>query len=164
MMAYFTLGAVALALALFAGMLLFMELGRRIGLRELARNATDARAGVGVMEAAVFGLLALLTGFTFAGAASRFDDRRKMITEEANAISTAYLRVDLLPAPSQPAIRDGFRHYLDARLAAYRALPDLDAWNAQLALADRARTDVWTRTVAAVSGEGGDRARVLIIP
>ena len=163
-MAYFTPLSVVLAAALCGAMLLCMELGRRLAHHEQARHPSGTRSGVGVIDGAVFGLLALLTAFTFAAAASRFDDRRRLITQEANAISTAWDRVDLLPAASQPAIRDGFRRYLDARLAAYRALPDDAAWQAELAVAERARSDVWTRTVTAVSGEGGDRARVLIIP
>jgi hypothetical protein len=164
MMSFLTLLGVVAAAALLAGMLLFMELGRRIGLGELARHPDAARAGVGVVEGAVFALLALLMGFSFAAAASRFDERRQLIGREAVAIGTAWLRIDLLPDESQPAIRDGFRHYLDARLAAYRALPDDEAWEAQLAVAARAQHDIWTRTVAAASGPGGDRARVLIIP
>jgi hypothetical protein len=47
------------------------------------------------VEGAVFGLLGLLIAFTFSGAASRFDDRRALIVEEANDIGTAWLRVAL---------------------------------------------------------------------
>ena len=50
------------------------------------------------MEGVIFGLLSLLIAFTFSGAASRFERRRDLIVQEANAIGTAYLRIDLLPA------------------------------------------------------------------
>ena len=53
--------------------------------------------GVGVIDGAVFALPGLLLAFTFSGAAARFDTRRHLIVEEANAIGTAYLRLDLLP-------------------------------------------------------------------
>ena len=114
------------ALALFAILLALIELGGRLGARALARNS-EAAIGAGAMEGAVFALLGLLLAFTFFGAASRFDDRRKLIIDEANAIGTAYLRLDLLPATAQPELRDAFRRYVDQRLAAYRALPDLAA-------------------------------------
>ena len=47
--------------------------------------------------------------FTFSGAASRFDARRALAVEEANAVSTAYARVDMLPASFQPGMRELFR-------------------------------------------------------
>src|SRR5215475_7969280 len=104
--------ALLFAVTLFVGMLLLLEVGRRIGLRRIAEEAEGARAGVTAVEGAVFGLLGLLIAFTFSGAASRFDTRRQLIVEETNAIGNAYLRLDLLPTDTQPALRDSFRRYL----------------------------------------------------
>jgi hypothetical protein len=160
----FTLLAVTFGGGLFAGMLLFQELGRRIGARQLERDPSGARAGVGVLEGAVFGLLALLLAFTFSSAATRFDSRRQLISNEVNAIGTAWLRVDLLPAEAQPAIRDGFRRYLDARLAAYRAIPDFSAATIEFANATRAKQDIWARTVAACVGQSAEPACMLLFP
>jgi hypothetical protein len=101
---------------LFIGMLVFTEAGRRLGLRRLARGSEAAPAGFGVVEGAIFALMGLLIAFTFSGAASRFDTRRHLVVEEANAIGTAYLRLDLLPASTQTALRESFRQYVEARL------------------------------------------------
>src|SRR5215510_412756 len=109
----YTLDIVLLAGGLFFGMLIFLEVGRRIGLRKIARDPAGADTGLSVIDGAVFTLLGLIVAFTFSGAASRFDVRRQLIVEEANAIGTAYLRVDLLPPDAQPALRDRFRRYLD---------------------------------------------------
>ena len=68
---------VAFASALFFGMLLLLEAGRRLGLREAAKHGGNARSGVGIVDGVVYGLLGLLIGFTFSGAADRFDKRRK---------------------------------------------------------------------------------------
>lgn len=160
----FTLTLLALAGGLFAGILLFLEFGRRIGVQRLARDPEGARAGVGVVEGAVFGLFALLIAFTFSGAASRFDDRRQLVVEEVNAVGTAWLRIELLPMSAQPPIRDGFRRYMDARLAAYRVVPDLEAARRHLAEADRAQADIWARAVAVCLTDSGERARVLLLP
>ena len=92
-----TVQATVFTLALFSSMLVLLEIGRRIGLRRMAQDSEGARAGVGAVEGAVFGLLGLLIAFTFSGAASRFDTRRQLIVEETNDIGTAYLRLDLLP-------------------------------------------------------------------
>jgi hypothetical protein len=84
---------------LFPGILLFLEIGRRVGVRRRAFEGGEAGPGSGALEAAVYGLLALLIAFTFAGASARFDARRQLVVEEANAVGTAYLRIDLLPRP-----------------------------------------------------------------
>lgn len=148
----FTFGAVLLAGGLFVAILALLETGRRFGLRRAARDPDGTRAGAGAVEGAVFALLGLLVAFTFSGAATRFDERRKLIIEEANAIGTAYLRIDLLPPAVQPELRANFRTYLDARLAVYRVLPDLAASNVELARATRLQQEIWARTVAAAAG------------
>lgn len=112
---------------MFLGMLLFQEVGRRIGISRMANRPDDIGIGAGAMQASVFALLGLLIAFTFSGAASRFDNRRKLIAQEANAIGTAYLRLDLLPSDTRSAFRQRFSQYLDARLSVYRKLPDIEA-------------------------------------
>src|ERR1044071_562771 len=126
---------------LFVGMLLFLEIGRRLatgrGKRDAEISGEGVEAeGVGAVDGAVFALLGLLIAFTFSGASSRFDTRRQLIVEETNDIGTAYLRLDLLPADLQPALRESFRRYLDARIEVYRKLPDIAAARKSLAKAD----------------------------
>ena len=157
----FTVQAALLAVGIFAAMLALQELGRRLGLRRAPREAEAARAGAGVVDGAVFALLGLLIAFTFSGAASRFEDRRKLVVEEANAIGTAYLRVDVLPAAVQPEMREAFRRYLDARLATYRALPDMDAVKRNHARATALQQEIWSKAVAA---SAGTQASVLVLP
>jgi hypothetical protein len=130
------------------GMLLLFEIGRRIGLRRRAKAAEGAVAGSGGIEGAVFALCGLLVAFTFSGAAARFDTRRQLIVEETNAIGTAYLRLDLLPADVQPTLRERFRQYLAARLEAYRKLPDIAAAQETLARSVQLQGEIWTRAVA----------------
>ena len=64
-------------LSLLCGMLLCLEVGRRIGRRRRAKGADGAVVGSGAMEGAVFALLGLLVAFSFSGAATRFDARRQ---------------------------------------------------------------------------------------
>jgi hypothetical protein len=143
-------------------MVLLLELGRRAGRRQLERGGTDVGSGLGPVEGAIFGLLGLLVAFTFSGAAARFDVRRALIVQEANAVGTAYLRLDLLPAASQPALRAGVRDYLDARLQGYQALPDLALAKEESARAAALQGDLWQRAVAASRGEDGQSSRLLL--
>jgi hypothetical protein len=159
---HFTLAAMLLAGGLFVAMLFCLEIGRRVGVRRAAQEGEAAGAGAGVVDGAVFALLGLLIAFTFSGAVSRFDERRKLIVEEANAIGTAYLRIDLLPAATQGDMRESFRRYLDARLAVYRAIPDMDAVKAELARATGLQQEIWTKAVAASAGS--QPAAVLLLP
>lgn len=157
----FTFGALLLAAGLFVALLACLEIGRRIGIRRAAQEGEAARAGAGVVEGAVFALLGLLIAFTFSGAATRFDARRALIIEEANAIGTAYLRLDLLPAAAQADLRESFRHYLDARLAAYRAIPDRTRMDAELARSVALQQEIWAKAVAASAGA---QATMLLLP
>jgi hypothetical protein len=101
---HYTVLGVALAVGIFLGMLVLLELGRRLGQRRLAADTEGA--GVGVIDGAVLALLGLLLAFTFSGAAARFETRRSLVVEEANAIGTTYLRLDLLPSEAQPPLRE----------------------------------------------------------
>jgi hypothetical protein len=47
-------------------------------------------AGLTTVEGAVFALIGLLLAFTISGALQRFDERRQLVIQEANAVSTAY--------------------------------------------------------------------------
>jgi hypothetical protein len=152
------------AIALFAGMLLMIELGRRVGGRQRAKIMQGGAAGVGAVEAAIFALLGLLVAFTFQGAAARFDGRRSLISQEANNIGTAWLRIDLMPPGAQPAMRDLFRQYLDSRLGTYRKLPDLAAATAEMEHTARLQTEIWNLAVSSGKGEGSNIIAVTLIP
>lgn len=64
----------------------------------------------------VLGLLALLIGFTFSLALSRYDSRRELVVKEANALGTTWLRTDLLPPAERARMQEVLRRYVDARV------------------------------------------------
>jgi hypothetical protein len=149
--------------AVFASILLLMEIGRRFGQRDRKQDPENAASGTGSVEAAVFGLMGLLIAFTFSGAASRFDARRQLIVEESNTIGTAYLRIDLLPAHSQPILRDEFRRYLDARLDTYRKIPDFAAVTAGMRRAEKLQREIWTQAVDGCKELGSPAVTTLVL-
>jgi hypothetical protein len=159
-----TLPVLLLTFSLFLSMLLFLEVGRRIGLRRRAKDVDGASEGFGAVGGSVFALLGLLIAFTFSGAASRFDVRRHLIVEETNAIGTAYFRLDLLPADAQARLKEGFRQYVDARLEAYRKLPDIVAAKEGLARAAKLQGEIWQQAVAACQEGNYQPATMLLLP
>ena len=85
---------IVLALAVPALMTIAILVGAAVSVASSGRRAGSPAAGArleGAMTQAVLGLLALLMAFTFALAIDRFDTRRHLVLEEANAIGTTYL-------------------------------------------------------------------------
>ena len=96
-------------------LLLAIEAGYRVGRRRRPASSELVRAQVGSIQGALLGLFALLLGFTFAMALARFDVRRQMVVREANAIGTAALRAQLLPAGQRAHMAELFRRYVETR-------------------------------------------------
>jgi hypothetical protein len=157
-------GAVGISLFLFAGMLACLEIGFRTGLRRMRSNPGITDEGSGVIEAAIFGLLGLLLAFSFAGGEARLDARRQLIVGEANAIGTAYLRLDLLPVADQPAMRLLFREYLDARLRLYGDLSDRENTANATAHVSQIQHELWERSVAANRLDVSQNIERLLLP
>jgi hypothetical protein len=139
----FVVSAVFFAVLAVAG-----EVGHRLGRRTLeqAREATESHTNE--MQTTVFAVLGLLLAFTFSIALGRFDTRKQAVVTETNAISTAYLQTQLLPAAQQAAAADILRHYTDARLASERP-----GWEQDAALKRETKAlqlQLWAQAVAAV--------------
>lgn len=109
-----------LFLAILLLVLLSVEGGYRLGQYRRSRSEEEKEAPVGAMVGATLGLLAFLLAFTFGLAATRFDTRRQVLLEEANAIGTTYLRAGMLP-DRREAIRTLLRDYVETRLEAVRS-------------------------------------------
>jgi len=148
------------ASALFVGMIFFLELGRRVGRRSFSKESD--RSGITVIEGAIYALLGLLIAFTFSGAASRFDTRRHLIVEEAGAMHTAYLRLDLLSAQDQPEAKRLLKEYSGARLGVYQKFHDKTASQQSQAQADELEGRIWTQAVAGCHGQDQACAKLLL--
>jgi hypothetical protein len=88
------------------------EIGWQLGSRAGGR----AGGNVSTLESAMLGLLALIIGFTFAMALSRFEARRVAVLNEANAIGTTALRARLLPEPHRTDILKLLKEYVKIRV------------------------------------------------
>jgi hypothetical protein len=111
-------------LLLFAVSLLVLWACARLGIAIADWRAPERaeREDFDLVLAATLTLLGLIIGFTFSMAISRFDLRKGYEEAEANAIGTAYLRVDLLPAPDSAKLRGLLGDYLKQRILFYTTL------------------------------------------
>ena len=91
-------------------------------------------SGLPTIEGAVFALIGLLVAFTISGALQRFDERRQLIVQEANAIGTAYDRLALFEGEAQ-GLQASLRDYTKARIELYRMPHDFSLWQ---------RTELWS--------------------
>src|SRR5579862_4800884 len=153
------------AVLLLLGMLLMLETGRRLGIARRRRDTDTDRTNMGMIEGALFAMFGLLMALTFTGAASRFNEKRMLIAEEAAAVGTAYMRLELLPKEQKLALQQLFRDYVDARLEAYRKMPDNRAAAVAMAKSDRLQGEIWMYAVTATEVAGSHRdAGKLLLP
>lgn len=113
---------------------------------------------LGSLVGAVLGLLAFFLAFTFGMTASRFESRKQLVLDEANAIGTTYLRAGLLPEEYGLGIRRQLREYAGLRLAITVAnhrenLKQAEAIHAQL----------WSQTKLLVAADMDSEIRALFI-
>lgn len=147
----------ALPIVLLGLILLIIVIGITwAGMRVGIKGAKRARAADslekdddvnGAIVPAVLGLLALLLGFTFALAIDRFETRRALVLEEANAIGTAYLQAQVLPQPHRERVSTLLVRYTDNRVVLARTEAPEDR-RQRLADNDRTVNDIWAATLA----------------
>jgi RsiW-degrading membrane proteinase PrsW (M82 family) len=82
------------------------------------------KADIALILGAVLTLLALLLGFTYSMSAGRFEARRQLVVEEANAIGTTYLRAKTLREPRSSEIQELLRRYTALRVEIARGMQD----------------------------------------
>src|SRR6478736_1569509 len=125
----FALFALVIATAFFVGSLALLNFGRHLGLRYLQQQkGAGSMAGLTTVEGAVFALIGLLLAFTISGALQRFDDRRQLVLQEANAASTAHDRLGLFEGDVGRNLQTKLKDYVEARLNLYRMPHDFSLW------------------------------------
>ncbi len=125
--------------ASFVAVLFASEIGRWLGARAKGRG----EEGVATLEGAMFGLLALMLGFTFGMALSRFEERRQAVLDEANAISTTELNARLLPSPHNTESLKLLREYAQLRLTLSQHVPTLKLIDTSVARSNELQELLW---------------------
>ncbi len=138
------------------------ETGNRLGTWRRAADDHD-KSHVGALQGALLGLLALLMGFSFAMAVSRYDLRKSLVLKEANAIGTTYLRTDFLPGAQRQEARRLLRAYVDSRLEFVNAKIDEQLVARAYAKGEDLQDKVWSIASAAANQDPHSVATGLLI-
>lgn len=112
---------------------LAIEVGYRLGEHAHNRSEDEKESPVSAISGTILGLLAFMLAFTFAIVSDRYDARKGLVREEANAIRTAYVRSEFLPEPDRAEAAALLSDYLDQRIAL--------AQSGSLAGVDQARSE-----------------------
>jgi len=104
------------AIVLIAAIVGATELGYRRGRKSHGKEDTDTKSWITTIVASVLGVLGLLLAFTINMSVTRFDARRLLVVEEANAIGTSYWRSQLVPPPEGPELANLLREYTQVRI------------------------------------------------
>lgn len=99
-------------------MVLFIEIGFRIGLRSQSKAAKAQSSQVRSIMGAVLGLLAFILAFSFATGQSHYEARIQYMVEEAQLARNAYFQAEFLPAPYNTQARQILNKYISDRVLA----------------------------------------------
>jgi hypothetical protein len=146
---FYKLSPVMMGVVLVALLLLGSEAGFRLGKRGASRSNDRVRSVHLTVQGALLGLLALLLGFSFAMAGARYETRKAQLVAEANALGTAYLRADLLPADLRDGVKEILKRYVETRLAAYLPGAPENAIADAVKKSEAIHAELWARTVEA---------------
>jgi len=167
----FLLFSTTAAVIFFVGSLVLLNQGRNLGRRHLVKEGSGAISGVNALEGTVFALMGLLLAFSISGVLQRFDERRLLILQEANTISTAYDRLDLFEREVGLKLKAKLKDYLQARISLYSLKHDISFsnWSADFNDEQEAKilalkAEVWDGAATACSRASSAAACSLVLP
>lgn len=145
------LSLLGVALAVLGSMLLTYVVGQLIRsweIRRAQRRENEVEhSQESYLVGSMLGLLALLLAFSFSMALDRYEERRQLVVQEANAIGTAYLRAQLLDEPHRTRLSRLLVRYTENRIVL--AAASRESLAPLLAENDRLLTALWGGVVAA---------------
>jgi hypothetical protein len=139
---FFSLPSWAVALLLLAVVGGACAVGALLG-RYLRRHTDVLREPIGVLQAALLGLVGLILAFGLSLAVGRYESRRAAVVAEANAIGTTYLRAQLIAEPARSQSLDLLRSYTDLSLRMSREVPGSDAMKRTITAQSALQRRLW---------------------
>lgn len=163
-MNFYTFMGMLFLVILFLLNLFSLLLGYKYSKKYKLKQDSPKEGSMQIIEGSMFALLGLLLAFTFASAINKFDHRRTLIIEEANAIGTLYLRFDLLPMENRDNARQALKTYLDLHIKAYQAIPNIQNAEHYLDESHKWQAVIWNEATNGCAKVKNNYACMLVIP
>jgi len=160
---YWGLDEIILFFIVVAIFCVVLELAFRLGRHHRTHSNDSTRSHLTVLQTALLGLLALLLGFNFAMATSRFEARKTLIQDEVTVIGSTYLRAKLLPSDLRGKMSAMLRDYVSARIEFMRAGTDEKLLKAASESSRTIEDQLWNLAAAAEAQGEATAAMNLVI-
>jgi hypothetical protein len=139
---FFRLSTLELALILAAVVFGTTGLGFVLG-RYLRGRSDHLREPLGVLQAALLGLVGLVLAFGLALAVGRYEARRAAVVDDANAIGTTYLRAQTLAEPVRTQSLQRLVRYTDTSIRLSRSVPTTTGEGQAIADGQKLQRELW---------------------
>jgi hypothetical protein len=139
---FFRLSSLELALILFAVVFGTTGLGLVVG-HYLRHRSEHLREPLGVLQAALLGLVGLVLAFGLALAVGRYESRRAAVVDDANAIGTTYLRAQTLAEPVRTRSLERLVRYTDTSIRLSRSVPTSTEARQAVADGQKLQRELW---------------------
>lgn len=139
---------VVLILVIGGCMVAGILIGRRLHTRPDARTEP-----VGVVQGTLLGLVGLLLAFGLSMAVGRYETRRALVVQEANAIGTTHLRAQLLAEPARSASLELLAGYADVAVDLGTQVPFTDRFEDDADEFGALQQQLWAQAGAAVAAD-----------
>lgn len=124
-------------------------IGMAIGRRRSSQPDADHES-IGVVQGALLGLVGLLLAFGLSMSVGRYDSRRSIVVDEANAIGTTYLRAQLLDEPERSESMTILGEYADVAVAFADTVPESNEFDEAAARLGDMHVELWKLAARAV--------------
>lgn len=139
---------VALFGVLLTAFLVVVRIGCQFALRLYTNGKEELHEEIVAARDAISVLLSLLLAFTLAMVLTRYDSRKQLIVDEANAIGTTRSRAQMLAEPSRSEILVLLQKYLEARMRFSDAGLDQEKLKVSFSQANALLEEMWQKSVA----------------
>jgi hypothetical protein len=137
------------AALLAASMMACSQIGIYWGRQVRSRLAESDRTGIQNVQVSILGLVGLMLAFSFSMASTRYEQRRSLVIEQANAIGTTALRTSFVPAPESARIRSLLQDYVHGTLAFSDARNNQAMFETANQRMDDLEAKIWSEAVSA---------------
>jgi hypothetical protein len=134
---FFQLPLLFVAISTLLLIVLFNWFGHKYRQHQVKKYPGLEHGNLGTIEGALLGLMTLMLAFSYGIVATRYENGRSIIIDEARDIEVAIHRCSLYPDSTRNILRDDFKDYVESRIYYYTAGVDFNEIGSSLKHSER---------------------------